>query len=42
MGKGEKQRGNREAKKPKADKKVVPPSSSLLKPQADDRKGKGK
>lgn len=33
MGKGDKQRGNREAKKPKADKKVVAPASTFLKPQ---------
>lgn len=38
MGKGDKQRGNREAKKPKADKKVAPVSSTFLKPQADARK----
>jgi hypothetical protein len=35
MGKGNKQRGNREAKKPKADKKVAPVSSTFLRPQAD-------
>jgi hypothetical protein len=35
MGKGNKQRGNREAKKPKADKKVVPVSATLLRPQVD-------
>jgi hypothetical protein len=34
MGKGNKQRGNREAKKPKADKKVAPVSSTFLGPQA--------
>lgn len=33
MGKGDKQRGNREAKKPKANKKAVPVTSSFLKPQ---------
>ena len=33
MGKGEKQHGNREAKKPKADKKLTPPTTSFLKPQ---------
>jgi hypothetical protein len=35
MGKGNKQRGNREAKKPKADKKVAPVSSTFLSPQTD-------
>ena len=36
MGKGSKQRGNREAKKPKADKKLAPAASStFLRPQAD-------
>ena len=35
MGKGNKQRGNREAKKPKADKKLAPVSSTFLRPQAD-------
>jgi hypothetical protein len=38
MGKGDKQHGNREAKKPKADKKVAPPASTFLKPQPDTRK----
>jgi hypothetical protein len=38
MGKGDKQHGNREAKKPKADKKVAPASASFIKPQADARK----
>jgi hypothetical protein len=38
MGKGNKQHGNREAKKPKADKKVAPVSSTFLKPQAEARK----
>lgn len=42
MGKGDKQHGNREAKKPKADKKVVAPASTFLKPQADARKPGGK
>jgi hypothetical protein len=42
MGKGDKQHGNREAKKPKADKKVAPVSSTLLKPQTDTRKPGGK
>jgi hypothetical protein len=35
MGKGNKQRGNREAKKPKADKKIAPVSSTFLRPQVD-------
>ncbi len=38
MGKGNKQRGNREAKKPKADKKVAAASPTFLGPQADARK----
>ena len=38
MGKGNKQRGNREAKKPKADKKIAPVSSTFLRPQVDARK----
>jgi hypothetical protein len=38
MGKDNKQRGNREAKKPKADKKVAPMSSTFLGPHADARK----
>ena len=38
MSKGDKQRGNREAKKPKADKKAVPVSATFLKPQGEDRK----
>ncbi len=38
MGKGDKQHGNREAKKPKADKKAAPAAASFLKPQADARK----
>ena len=42
MGKGDNQRSNREAKKPKADKKVVAPASTFLKPQADARKPGGK
>ncbi len=42
MGKGDKQHGNREAKKPKADKKIVPPGSTFLKPQAEIRKPGGK
>ena len=35
MGIGDKQRGNREGKKPKADKKVAPVSSTFLRPRAD-------
>jgi hypothetical protein len=35
IGKGNKQGGNREAKTPKADKKVGPVSSTFLRPQAD-------
>jgi hypothetical protein len=42
MGKGNKQRGNREAKKPKADKKVAPVSATFLGPQTDARKPGGK
>ena len=42
MGKGDKQHGNREAKKPKADKKLAPATSNFLKPQADLRKPAGK
>ena len=38
MSKGNKQHGNREAKKPTADKKVAPIASTFLKPQADLRK----
>jgi hypothetical protein len=38
MGKGDKQHGNREAKKPKANKKSAPAAASFLKPQADARK----
>jgi hypothetical protein len=38
MGKGDKQHGNREAKKPKADKKVAPAASTFLKTQPDARK----
>ena len=33
MGKGDKQHGNREAKKPKANKKLTPPPVSFIKPQ---------
>ena len=42
MGKGDKQHGNREAKKPKADKKVVAPAASSFKAAADSRKPAGK
>ena len=42
MGKGDKQRGNREAKKPKADKKVAPLPATFLKPQGEARKPAGK
>ena len=39
MGKGDKQHGNREAKKPKANKKLAPTTApTLLKPQDDARK----
>ena len=38
MGKGDKQHGNREAKKPKADKKLAPASTNFLKPQDAPRK----
>ncbi len=39
MGKGDKQHGNREAKKPKADKKLAPVAASTFsKPQPDARK----
>jgi hypothetical protein len=38
MGKGDKQHGNREAKKPKADKKLAPLPASFLKPEAQVRK----
>jgi hypothetical protein len=38
MGKGNKQHGNREAKKPKANKTVVPVTATFLKPQPDARK----
>ena len=42
MGKGDKQHGNREAKKPKADKKVAPATAGFLKPQAAPAKPTGK
>jgi len=38
MGKGDKQHGNREAKKPKADKKLTPPPATGLKPQDESKK----
>jgi hypothetical protein len=38
MGKGNKQHGNREAKKPKANKTVVPVTAAFLNPQLDARK----
>jgi hypothetical protein len=38
MGKGDKQHGNREAKKPKANKKAAPAAASFLKPQTETRK----
>lgn len=38
MGKGDHQRSNREAKKPKADKKLAPLATPFLKPQPDLRK----
>ncbi len=38
MGKGDKQHGNREAKKPKADKKLAPAPETSLKPQPAARK----
>lgn len=42
MGKGNKQTGSREAKKPKADKKVVAPSSTFLRPQGETKAPPGK
>ena len=42
MGKGDKQHGNREAKKPKADKKAAPAAASALKAAPDQRKPGGK
>jgi hypothetical protein len=42
MGKGDKQHGNREAKKPKADKKLAPLPANFLKPQDESRKPGGK
>jgi hypothetical protein len=41
MGKGDNQRSNREAKKPKADKKIEKPSSTFIKP-TDARKPSAK
>ena len=38
MAKGNKQGGNREAKKPKANKKLAPRTSTFLRPQADGPK----
>jgi hypothetical protein len=38
MSKGNKQHGNREAKKPKADKKPAAVASTFLQPQPDNRK----
>ena len=38
MGKGDKQHGNREAKKPKANKKAAPAGATFLKPQTETRK----
>ena len=42
MGKGDKQHGNREAKKPKANKKLAPASTTFLKQQAEPAKHGGK
>jgi hypothetical protein len=42
MGKGNKQSGSREPKKPKADKKAAPAGSTFLKPEGDARKPAGK
>ncbi len=42
MGKGDKQRGNREAKKPKANKKPPTAASTLLRPQPDAPKAGAK
>jgi hypothetical protein len=38
MGKGDKQKGNREAKKPKANKALAPLPSTFLQPQGEARK----
>ena len=42
MGKGDKQHGNREPKKPKANKKAAPATAGFLKPQATTAKGETK
>jgi hypothetical protein len=42
MGKGDKQHGNREAKKPKADKKIAPLPASYLKQEPVASKPGGK
>ncbi len=42
MGKGDKQHGNREAKKPKANKKLAPATAGFLKPQTETSKPAGK
>jgi hypothetical protein len=42
MGKGDKQKGNREAKKPKANKALAPLPSTFLQPQGEARKPAGK
>lgn len=42
MGKGDKQHGNREAKKPKKDKKLAPLPATFLQPQGEARKPAGK
>ncbi len=39
MSKGDKQHGNREAKKPKKDKKLAAQPATFLKPQGDAAKG---
>lgn len=42
MGKGDKQRSHKEAKKPKADKKTTTVAPSFLKPQGEPGKPAGK
>jgi hypothetical protein len=42
MGKGDKQHGNREAKKPKKDKTLAQTPATFLPPQSDARKPGGK
>lgn len=42
MGKGDKQHGNREAKKPKKDKTLATVQTSFLKPQGEPAKPGGK